>query len=1473
MPREDRRQRPTSGRGRGSVKPFPPSVLAARAAALPVVTYPDLPVTARRHDIARAIRDHQVVIVAGETGSGKTTQLPKICLELGRGISAMIGHTQPRRLAARAVADRIAHELGGKVGKEVGDVVGYQVRFTDEVGPTTLVKLMTDGILLAEMGVDPLLTRYDTIIVDEAHERSLNIDFILGYLGRLLPQRPDLKVIITSATIDSERFAKHFETLTGNHVPVIEVSGRTYPVEVRYRPLSPDLDGGSGGGDLSTFGYGLGEDLDLETALTEAVDELLTEEPGDILVFLPGERDILDATEALKDHLGDRFLAPGENPRRPNSVEVVPLFARLSAADQHRIYASHATQRIILATNIAETSLTVPGIRYVIDAGLARISRFSSKTKVQRLPIEPVSRASAAQRSGRAGRTSPGVAIRLYSERDHDTRPEFTEPEILRTSLASVILQMSDLGLGEVKDFPFLDAPAPRAVRDGVQLLVEIGALNEDGKITPLGRKLARLPIDPRLGRMLIAADGLGCASEVLVIVAALSIQDPRERPSDAQEQSDQMHRRYADPSSDFITYLNLWRYLGAQSRDLSGSAFRRLCRREYFHYLRYREWRDIVGQLRQMCRQVGIKVDRLGLPSHREIDAQKDSPWPVAQAAVEFGTGSATSSADQIHRAVLAGLLSNIGSWDEARKDYAGTRGTHFTIWPGSALRRRRPQWVMAAQLVETSRLFARTVAGIKPEWVEKYAKALVKRSYSEPTWSRARGSAQVLERVTLYGLTLVADRAVPLASLGSQTIGWDRGLLSAQPQQLTAQDLAREMFIQHALVEGDWRENHLAFMKHNQQVMEEAEDLSERLRDPSAVPDESIRYRFFASRLPAHITSAASFNRWWKDVREKNPHLLDYQLEELIPRQAQLDPNQFPSTWKQGDLELPITYVFDPTSNEDGVTVTIPLPLLGRVQDTGFDWLVPGLLEDLCVAMIRGLPKQKRRFLAPATQRGAEIAERLRSGDSQAAPAQKVTHADDVPEKENPYSLEASLSRLQSWGSTRGTVKKSSARSRPTKTRRAAPTGMDAKQSGTDRAADTGPLTFGHAFAVEVRGRTGIDLSAEDLEYARRGLPTHLRVGFRVVDEKGAIIGADESLSKLQKRLAKAASTALHSSVRDALREAQTQMKGRPAKGTAEPTSPAREGGESGLGGLPPTDLAGMTLSRLPESALPEVVEASSNGLILRGYPTIVPSEGGRATVELRHTREEARRDYRRGLEALLLADLALETGRITSRWTGNEALLLAGSPYPNTNSLVTDAQAAAVTSLLQRSGVPPHTVRDLRSYVELVGRLRDLFEDEVHSVLTQVIRDVEAFAKVQEALADHPQDTYAQVRADVERHAQTLFHPGYLTGANQLRPHRARYLLADAARLQKASRGPAELRADAEKREELRRVERTLAEAQERVRARPYSPAHDAELRSLALLVEELRVSLFAQNLGTSARVSTPRLMRRLESLEQG
>ncbi|HEX7353826.1 MAG TPA: ATP-dependent RNA helicase HrpA [Mycobacteriales bacterium] len=889
---------------------------AAAAALGPLAFPPDLPVSGARDEIAAAVRDHQVVVLAGETGSGKTTQLPKILLGLGRGVQGMIGHTQPRRIAARAVAERVAAEIG----TDVGGLVGYCVRFHDQVGDRTLVKVMTDGILLAELRRDRDLRAYDTIVIDEAHERSLTIDFLLGYLRQLLPRRPDLKVVITSATLDPERFSRHF-----GGAPVLTVSGRTYPVEVRYRPLDDEHDQVDG--------------------IVAACAELRREGPGDVLVFLSGEREIRDASEAL----------------RGGDDEVVPLFGRLSAAEQHRVFAPHRGRRIVLATNVAETSLTVPGIRYVVDCGTARISRYSRRTKVQRLPVEPVSRASAAQRAGRCGRVADGVCIRLYDEDDFASRPEFTDPEIVRTNLASVLLQMAALGLGEVGDFPFVDAPDPRAVRDGRQLLEELGAL-DGGRLTRVGRHLARLPLDPRLARMVVEAGSRGCLAEILVIVAALSIQDPRERPLDQQQQADALHARFAEPASDLLAWLNLWRYLAEQQEALSGNAFRRLCKREHLHYLRVREWQDLHGQLRRAVR--GLRLDP-----------------------------DASGDAATVTRCLLAGLLSHVGLRVD-RRDYQGARGTRFTIAPGTPLARKPPPLVVAAELVETTRLYARQVARVEPAWVEEVGAHLLARSYSEPHWSLSRGSVVAYERVTLYGVPIVARRAVQYARIDPA--------------------LCHELFVREALAAGEWRTHH-AFWAHNATVLADLDALATRTRRPELVPDEEARYEFYAARVPDHVVGTVTFDRWWKAERREHPDLLDMSAAGLV--REPVDDTGHPTVWVSGDLNFDLHYAFEPGAADDGVTVDVPLAQLGRISEADLGWQVPGLREELVAALIKTLPKALRVPLVPAPDTARALVPGLRraDGDLLTALSQQVRRQRGVVVPVDAWDLERVPDRLR--------------------------------------------------------------------------------------------------------------------------------------------------------------------------------------------------------------------------------------------------------------------------------------------------------------------------------------------------------------------------------------------------------------------------------------------------------------------------
>ena len=894
------------------------AVIATREAAVPVITYPDLPVSDRRDEIAKAITDNQVVVVAGETGSGKTTQLPKICLELGRGIRGTIGHTQPRRLAARTVAQRIADE----VGTPLGETIGYTVRFTDQASDRTLVKLMTDGILLAEIQRDRRLLRYDTLILDEAHERSLNIDFLLGYLRELLPRRPDLKVIVTSATIEPQRFAAHF-----NDAPIVEVSGRTYPVEIRYRPLEvPVVDDDSEAGGRRRGGSEDPDDPDHEIVRTEvrdqteaivdAVRELEAEPPGDVLVFLSGEREIRDTAEALRDL---------------KNTEVLPLYARLPTAEQQRVFQPSRTgRRIVLATNVAETSLTVPGIRYVVDPGTARISRYSRRTKVQRLPIEPISQASAAQRAGRSGRTAPGVCIRLYSEEDFAGRPRYTDPEILRTNLAAVILQMAALQLGDIESFPFLDPPEQRSIRDGVQLLQELGAFDASGAITEIGRRLAQLPVDPRLARMIVQADTEGCVREVLVLAAALSIPDPRERPSDHEEAARQKHARFADEHSDFVSFLNLWGYLREERKARSGNAFRRMCRDEFLHYLRIREWQDLTGQLRSIARDIGIR--------------ESDDPEPADPA--------------RVHAALVAGLLSHIGLREGDSREYTGARNSRFVLAPGSVLTKRPPRWLVVADLVETSRLYGRIAARVEPEMVERVAGHLVQRSYSEPHWDAKRGAVMAFERVTLYGLPLVPRRRVGYATVDPTA--------------------SRELFIRHALVQGEWQTRH-HFFADNARLRAELAELEERARRRDLLVDDDEIYAWYDSRIPPQVVSARHFDGWWKKQRHKTPDLLTFTRDDLLRVD---DAAERPDNWQAGDLSLPLTYRFEPGAADDGVTVHIPVEVLARLGGDEFGWQVPALREELVTALIKSLPKDLRRNFVPAPDTARVVLADIQAG-----------------------------------------------------------------------------------------------------------------------------------------------------------------------------------------------------------------------------------------------------------------------------------------------------------------------------------------------------------------------------------------------------------------------------------------------------------------------------------------------------------
>ena len=1449
---------------------FTPTQLSQRAASRPTITYPaQLPVSARQEEIAAAILANQVVIVAGETGSGKTTQIPKICLDLGRGVNAMIGHTQPRRIAARSVAERIAQELGTKVSKE--SIVGYQVRFTDEVSEHTLIKLMTDGILLAEIQNDPLLRRYDTLIIDEAHERSLNIDFILGYLARLLPQRPDLKVIITSATIDSERFAAHFG-VEGRPAPIIEVSGRTYPVEIRYRPLDGvEPEPASSQTNSAAASASTDEPRDQVTGILDAVDELMALGPGDILVFLAGERDIRDTEAALIDHLGPRYAANESSARLPGSVEIIPLYSRLSAAAQHRVFEKHRLRRIVLATNVAETSLTVPGIRYVIDPGVARISRYSNKTKVQRLPIEPISQASANQRSGRCGRVADGVAIRLYSQTDYEGREPYTEPEILRTSLASVILQMAALRLGNVADFPFIDPPDRRAIADGVALLTEIGAISANSKsmheprLTAIGHQLAHLPIDPRLGRMLLEANKRGCASEVMVIVSALSIQDVRERPLDAQEAADAMHRRLADPTSDFLTYLNFWRYLRTQSRDLSGSAFRRMCRHEYLHYLRIREWRDVYNQLAQLARPLGINAQNIELPTRASIRAASDRLVPgshaagmanadVADAVVALGQSADTPDADAIHQSLLVGLLSNLGNYDERRREYAGARATHFTIWPGSGLRRKQYDWVMAAELVETSRLFARTVARIQPQWVEQAAKHLVKVTYGEPYWSTKKGVAMVHQRVLLYGLTLVADRPVTLASVGTDA----------------ARQAAREMFIRSGLVEGGWHARH-AFVERNRELLEDTAEVERRQRTHGILADDQALFDFYDERLPEKITSAAAFDNWWKHQRQDTPKLLDFTRELLLPEGENLDG--YPDTWHQGDLTLALTYVFEPGRLDDGVSVQVPIEVLTRLRPEGFDWLVPGMRPQLCVATIRALPKRVRRQLVPAPDTGARIWELI----------------------------------CQLYPQAAGTAASQ-------------PGGVGSNPDGVRPI----PVSFQQAFTQAAQQLRQVEITDEDWDQAQENLPEHMRMGFSVLDARGNKLGRGRNLIVLQRQLAKQSEAAVRSAVRGALAAAMDEARSKKSAksrrknvanesyngvhgsaGANDSNQSAGARGENGAhngiyGGAnngarannsAANSFATITSQSLtsplkeqtnlvdwpevPQGIIPQQIESSGRaGLLVRGYPTLVAqptSKAFKADLKILADVNSQLAQHAEGVLALALARTPLETARVTSRWNAKRSLFMVSAPYKSTDTLVSDLCLAAGRLLAQQwsreTGHDLAQLRDRKDFELFVAWLRDRLEDQVELIAAQVEAALEAKGQLDKAVGRNTSLALLDTLQEIREQAAALIAPRFIADADPAQlAHYGRYLKSLAYRLEKAAASPSQ---DAALAYQVREIEGQVSDAVEHAKGLPANPARAAVLRQAQNMVWELRVSLFAQQLGTAHKVSAKRISRLLAS----
>lgn len=1555
------------------------------------ISYPEeLPVSARRQEIAEAIANNQVVVVSGETGSGKTTQLPKICLELGRGRGALIGHTQPRRIAARSVATRIASELG----EELGNTIGFQVRFTDVVSSKTMVKLMTDGILLAEIRTDPLLKRYDTIIVDEAHERSLNIDFILGYLARLLPRRPDLKVIITSATIDSQRFAEHFSR-PSSPVPIIEVSGRTYPVEIRYRPLDgSDTQGEDEVGEEETpgqnrknlfnqqkSGTARSEMKDQTEGICQAVDELFAGDPGDILVFLPGERDIRDTEAALAAHLGSRYVRAGERTNTPGAVEILPLFARLSPAEQQRIFAPHPYPRIVLATNVAETSLTVPGIKYVIDPGLARISRYSQRTKVQRLPIEEVSQASARQRAGRCGRISEGICIRLYSEENFLARPRFTEPEILRTSLASVILAMASLNLGKVAVFPFIDAPDPRQVRDGEQLLYELGALsqrseNSEGyRLTKLGKRLAKLPIDPRLARMLLEADRRGCVSEALVIVSALSMQDVRLRPLEHQEAADQAHSRFLDSSSDFLTYLNLWRYLRTQSRDLSGSAFRKMCQREFLHYLRTREWQDLTHQLRQLLKELGINARPLAKPSRSSYRPDPESTELIA--ACQSLT-SKHSDTDAIHRSLLVGMLSGIGNWDQRAKQYLAPRGARFTIWPGSGLSNRTFDWVMAAELVETSRLFARNVARVNPGWIIHAGKHLVKRSYGEPYWSSRKGTAMVPERITLYGLTIAADVPIPLSRLGNKAmpalspVAANVNLPGEQSPQ-TAKQWARALFITNALVRGDAPLNY-PFLKRNEKLLQRALEVEQRTRQAGIVAGEDALAAFFAARLGKEVTNPGTFAAWFK--RQDDPHILDYPEDVLLPSAAktsaprnyssgeaadksignqtnlagkltQLSTSGFPDRWIGAEFSLPLQYQFAPGKEEDGITCQVTLEQLPYLNPQEFQWTVPGLWPELFTALIRALPKAVRRQLVPAPQVGAEVSRWIERelANPTAATGAAESHEPTPVQIKQEEALQASLGRLAAWagidngdkstppsdpnpkdtGNMGSEDKGSSATPDPNARHEknshsskdhnpaaanAASTGENHSHRDQGEAASNNNHTapsrpLASLFIAALDQLRAVEVTEQEFSQAVASLPAHLRIRFALRVGKEQIYSRD--LEKLQKRYGKKGRAARKQVIREALSQvskAESRQKNPVPSQTRRSNQEATKASKQRF---PETDFSSAWPQiRNQHAVLPAEITISAGEMSGRSFPGLLPQRLPRpfglslltgsqknryenpssarssgdnnsrqdpaspifpVRVARFDSLQQAQRAQHFGVTCLLCSQLYLPPSRIFTRWPARLALNLAALPYEKV-ALLSDLQLVATWRCLKKAQADTWTVRDSSTLRQFAADFRDRFEDEVY-VLARELGEVGAsYREVSAALSSHfPLAALGEV-TQVRSQLSQLIYPGFLWDLCEGAEDLGRYLQAIATRLQKASQGRSKGSQQEEQALAIWEGASGKLENQENLAA---DPTAVAALIHGRWLIEELRVSLFAQPLGTRERVSLPRLSKLLKEAQ--
>jgi ATP-dependent helicase HrpA len=1255
-----------------------------RLTHLPKISYPEgLPVSQNVDVIAKAITENQVVIIAGETGSGKTTQIPKICLQLGRGIDGIIGHTQPRRIAARTVANRISDELNTKLG----DAVGYKVRFNDQVGEQSYIKLMTDGILLAEMQKDRLLRQYDTLIIDEAHERSLNIDFILGYLRQILPKRPDLKVIITSATIDPEKFAHHFASANGAPAPIIEVSGRTFPVEMRYRPLN-ELNEDSD------------SDADVTSGILNAVEELSSESragesDGDILVFLNGEREIRDTARALEK----------ANLRHTN---ILPLYSRLTVAEQNLIFKPHSGRNIVLATNVAETSLTVPGIKYVIDPGTARISRYSYRTKVQRLPIEAISQASANQRAGRCGRVSSGVCIRLYAEDDFLNRPEFTDPEILRTNLATVILQMLALDLGEITDFPFVQAPDNRNINDGVKLLEELAAINANSarvKLTPMGRSLSKFPIDPRLAKMILTAADLGCIEQIFIIVSALSIQDPRERPHEKQQAADEKHGRFKNKQSDFISLLKLWDYAQQQQKLLTNNQFRRMCQKEFLSYVRIREWQDIYSQLTHSLRELKIPMSRIELDLSEEAEKNNSN-----------------ANVDIVHQAILSGLLSHIGQQDENR-EYKGARGSKFFIFPGSALAKKSPKWLMAAELVETSRLFARMAAKIDPLWLEPLAPHLVKRNYSEPHWEKKQGAVMAFEQVSLYGLIIVAKRSINFNRIEPET--------------------CREIFIREALVNGDSTLKE-SFLKENRKLVNEVELLEQKARRKDFLIEEQQLVDFYDEKLPETAICQRSFLAWWKKQKQSNAKLLNFTKAFLLKESAvKLSANEYPETWQQGSLTLPLSYHFSPGDVDDGISVIIPVGILNQVENTGFDWLIPALRLELITALIRSLPKALRRNFVPA-----------------------------------PNYAEACLAAITNSG-----------------------------------------ITLTAALEKQLLRMTGVRLP-EDAWQGSELVP-HLLMNFKVVNENGKLINQGRNLDLLK--------DGLQGKVQASIKKVADK-------------------------GIERSDIAQWDFKNLPKS-----YEKKVANITIKAFPALVDKNKSVA-IELFEHESLAEQAMLDGVSRLILLNIPSPLKYLQEKLPNKAKLGLYFNPFGSINELLDDCIVAGCQFLVNDYGELPRVETEFSACKEHV---RAEIADCVLSAAIKVERVLSLAHDVRKKMKGKMSLNVVQSQGDIKNQLESIVFKGFITKAGYQRlDDIARYLTAMLRRLEKLQIDPNQ---DRLKMLEVEKVQKALDSI---VAQQPKGQPLNKALQQGYWMIEELRVSLFAQNLKTPFPISAKRVLNYLK-----